>query len=298
MPPPGEHGGDGDAVARALGVAPDEVLDLSASLNPVALDVATIVASHLRSLGRYPDPTAATRSLAAALDIAPDRLVLTNGGAEAIALVARLEAVGRVDRPDFSLYERHLAAITPDGPRWRSNPHNPTGRLAPADEHADVWDEAFYPLATGTWTRDDDAVWRLGSLTKVWACPGLRLGYAIAPDPDRAAAIRRLQPEWPVNGLALAAMDDLLAATDLRHWAAQIRELRGQLARELCRRGLHVDDTDANWVLVHDVPLRDLLAPHGVVVRDCASFGLPGTTRIAVPRPGDLPRLLAALDTL
>jgi histidinol-phosphate/aromatic aminotransferase/cobyric acid decarboxylase-like protein len=33
-----------------------------------------------------------------------------------------------------------------------------------------------------------------------------------------------------------------------------------------------------------------------VLVRDCASFGLPGTARIAVPGDTGLDRLLAALD--
>jgi len=33
-----------------------------------------------------------------------------------------------------------------------------------------------------------------------------------------------------------------------------------------------------------DAPgLREALAPHGVIVRDCANFGLPGVVRIAVP---------------
>ncbi len=51
------------------------------------------------------------------------RLLLTNGGAEAIALVAA-EIGGRVDEPEFALYPRG------DGPLWRSNPHSPSGLLA------------------------------------------------------------------------------------------------------------------------------------------------------------------------
>lgn len=296
VPPAGAHGGDGATVALALGMSVADVLDLSASLNPFAPDPASIVARHLAALTRYPDPSDATRSLASALDVDPATLVLTNGGAEAIALIAQIQPVGRVDEPEFALYRRHLTEITPDGPRWRSNPNNPTGQLAPDDDTAAVWDEAFYPLATGSWTRGDEDTWRVGSLTKVWACPGLRLGYLISPDRDHADAVRRLQPEWAVNGLALAAVPDLLSITDLAMWARQIDELRGAFVDGLEQRGLRADTTDVNWVLVHDLPLRDLLAPHGVVVRDCASFGLAGTTRIAVPRPNDSPRFFTALD--
>jgi histidinol-phosphate/aromatic aminotransferase/cobyric acid decarboxylase-like protein len=41
--------------------------------------------------------------------------------------------------------------------------------------------------------------------------------------------------------------------------------------------------------------LRDGLARRGVVVRDCASFGLTDHVRIAVPGPDDLGRLDDAL---
>ncbi|MFV0523352.1 MAG: hypothetical protein ACK5RL_02520 [Acidimicrobiales bacterium] len=60
----------------------------------------------------------------------PELLVLTNCGAEAIALTAAVERVGNVVGPEFSFYERHLERVEPDAPRWRSNPSNPVGRLA------------------------------------------------------------------------------------------------------------------------------------------------------------------------
>ncbi len=191
--PVGDHGGDGATVARHLGVAPTDVIDLSMSLNPVAPDVVPIVAAHAGAVDRYPDPAAATAALAAAIGVPVDRLVLTNGGAEAIALVAAELGAGEVVDPEFSLYRRHLAEIRHGAGRWRSNPSNPLGQLAAAADVAAVWDEAFWPLATGTWTRGDDAAWRLGSLTKLWACPGLRLGYVIAPDAAAAASVAARQ---------------------------------------------------------------------------------------------------------
>ena len=40
----------------------------------------------------------------------------------------------------------------------------------------------------------------------------------------------------------------------------------------------------ANWILVEGAAgWRTPLAQQGVLVRDCASFGLPGTIRVAVP---------------
>ena len=79
IPPAGPHGGDAAALAAALGCPPDEILDLSVSLNPDAPDVAALAAGHLGALRRYPDPGAATEAMAGALGTAPDRVLLTNG---------------------------------------------------------------------------------------------------------------------------------------------------------------------------------------------------------------------------
>jgi histidinol-phosphate/aromatic aminotransferase/cobyric acid decarboxylase-like protein len=155
---------------------------------------------------------------------------------------------------------------------------------------ADVWDEAFYPLATGRWTGGDGVV--VGSLTKLLACPGLRIGYVLA-DPGLIAGLR--QPEWSVNGLAAAALPALLERVDLAGWASAVRALRGQLVEVLRAAGLEPEPSDANYVLVPAPGLRARLAPHGILVRDCASFGLPGHARIAVPGPAGLARLEEAL---
>jgi histidinol-phosphate/aromatic aminotransferase/cobyric acid decarboxylase-like protein len=295
---PGPHGGDGARVAARLGLDPASVIDLSASLNPFAPDAAAAAAELLRcaptALSAYPDPNEATAALAAAIGVDERRLVLTNGGAEAIALVAAVMPEGMVVDPEFSLYRRHLAVVRDDAPRWRSNPSNPLGRLAGADETAAVWDEAFYPLATGRWTRGDDTAWRLGSLTKLWSCPGLRLGFVIAPDAPAADAVRARQPRWAVNGLAAALVPVLLAATDLAGWQRELAAARSRFAGELAALGFTVAETEVNWVLVEADSLRDRLLPAGVVVRDATSFGLPGTYRVALPRNDQLERVLAA----
>jgi len=296
LPPAGAHGGDGAAVAAALGLDVGDVLDLSASMNPVAPDPRPVVARHLDALGRYPDPEAATEALAGAMGVDVERLLLTNGGAEAIALVAAETGPGWADACDFSLYRRHLPGLDPAGPRWRSDPHNPLGTLAGPEVRADVWDEAFYPLATGRWTAGRGG-YTLGSLTKLLACPGLRAGYVVCPDPEARRRLAARQPRWAVNGLVGAALADLLATVDLPGWAAAVAALRADLTAVLRAAGLQVrPGATASWVLVDGAPdLRARLARSGVVVRDCTSFGLAGTHRIAVPAADQLPRLAAAL---
>ena len=288
------HGGDAWAVAAAMGLHVDDLIELSASLNPVFAPDRDLLAHHLPALARYPDPTVATQALAEAMDVDPRRLLLTNGGSEAIALVARHLGRGEVVEPEFSLYRRHLTEVTSGAGRWRSNPSNPLGNLAAEDEVAAVWDEAFYPLATARWSRGDADSWRVGSMTKLWSCPGLRLGYVIAPSAEAAATVAADQPRWSVNGLALAVVSDLLAQTDLPGWAAAVARRRTQFVEGLRALGFVVHDTDANWVLVEQPALRDALLTHLVVVRDCTSFGLPGLVRVAIPRPADFDSVMTA----
>ncbi len=285
------HGGNGARLAAELGIDPASVLDLSASLCPVAPDPAPTLQRHLGAVGRYPDPERATAALAEAMGVQAQHLLLTNGGAEAIALAGAVLG-GTVEEPDFSLYPRT------GGPLWRSNPNNPLGTFAPPGAKAGVWDEAFWPLAAGTWTRGDylEGSVVVGSLTKLLACPGLRLGYVLCADDALMGQIRRRQPEWSVNGLAADALEDLMRPVDLPAWSSQTAALRDQLADLLGSHGLSVRAGHGPWVLVDGPgPLRANLLADGIVVRDCASFGMGGTVRIAVPRPDELRRLERAL---
>jgi histidinol-phosphate/aromatic aminotransferase/cobyric acid decarboxylase-like protein len=296
-PPPGPHGDDVSRLARRLGIDVAGVLDLSVSLNPCAADVAALVRDAAGSVRHYPDATHATHALARAMHVAPERVVLTNGGAEAIALVAGWQPEGWVDEPDFALYARHLDVVTPGAPRWRSNPHNPTGRLAAAEETAAVWDESFYALATGDWTRGDAGAVVVGSLTKLFACPGLRIGYVVMPDAVSADAIRARQPRWSVSAIACAVLPGLLEHLDLPATAAAVATLRGALVDVLRAAGLEPEPSDACFVLVpHADGLREHLARRAVLVRDTGSFGLPGGARIAVPDDDGRARLASALQ--
>ncbi|MCL5948823.1 MAG: aminotransferase class I/II-fold pyridoxal phosphate-dependent enzyme [Actinobacteria bacterium] len=303
IPAPGDHGGDAESVARYLGVDISHILDLSVTLNPFAPDLRNVIreAVDMGYISRYPDACRARCMLAAEIGVDPNLLVLTNGGAEAIALTAKLVGKGYADPPEFSLYERHLPVVDRGGVRFRSNPCNPTGLLAKADEQAGVWDEAFFQMATGSWSRGDhlSGAYVVGSLTKLFACPGLRIGYTIAPDERSAEELRKLQPLWSFGGIESYVVTAVIERSDIVHWAKLLASARDDLAALLASKGFDVRTADAPWVLVEaDKGFRERLARVGVLVRDCSNFGMDGIYRVSVCSDSGLERLEMALHSL
>jgi threonine-phosphate decarboxylase len=191
------------------------------------------------------------------------------------------------------------------------NPNNPTGAVLAADGIA-AWarqhprtlfvvDEAYLPFADGLGSALDFAgenVLVLRSMTKDFALAGVRLGYAVGAD-SLIAPLRRAQPPWSVNALAQAA--GVAALRDPAHRQDSLGRLaraKQELVAGLARLGLAPAPSAAHFFLLrvgHGAAFRLALLRRGVLVRDCASFGLPAHVRIAARRPGENERLLNAV---
>jgi histidinol-phosphate aminotransferase len=188
------------------------------------------------------------------------------------------------------------------------NPNNPTGVLLPFEEIEALaralpetllaLDEAYVPFVDEPVRSNalGGAV-LLRSLTKDQAMAGLRLGYALAPAPI-ADALDRVRPPWSVNAVAQAA--GLAAIADGEHLARAREEVgraRAYVTRALRDLGLRVVPSAANYVLVevgNGAAARAELLSRGIVVRDCASFGLPSFVRIGLRTLPECERLVAA----
>jgi threonine-phosphate decarboxylase len=109
-----DHGGNIFSIARAQGLAPDRLIDFSASINPLGMSpmVRTALASSVDNLIHYPD--ASHRELKQALakyhSLSPDFITIANGSTELIYNLATLlrgkKAV--IISPSFSEYVRAL----------------------------------------------------------------------------------------------------------------------------------------------------------------------------------------------
>ena len=180
---------------------------------------------------------------------------------------------------------------------WICNPHNPTGQLWSraslepllARFSLVICDEAFLPLVPDGESQsliplvaDHPNLIVVRSLTKLFAIAGLRLGYAVA-HPQRLQRWSSWRDPWPVNGLALAAADQLLGQP--RHYQAWCRRvqrwvteegawMKAQVAR---LPGITPMPSAGNFYLIRSeqslVPLRERVERHHLVLlRDCRSF--------------------------
>jgi histidinol-phosphate/aromatic aminotransferase/cobyric acid decarboxylase-like protein len=196
------------------------------------------------------------------------------------------------------------------------NPNNPTGAAwTPAALTAltrallpgttVISDESFLSLseahADGAAPLPESIV-RVRSLTKDHAIAGVRAGYLIASE-GVAALLERQRPPWSVSASAQAAA---LASTRLGAFVADSRARvladRRALEVALVRLGFTPLPSTTCFSLVAVPPplsarelRRRLLGDHGILVRDCTSFGLPGHVRLAARPAGDRAALIAAL---
>ncbi|MEE9258801.1 MAG: threonine-phosphate decarboxylase, partial [Nitrospinaceae bacterium] len=108
-----DHGGNREAAARQAGLRSEDLIDFSASINP--LGPPNCVHSALRDsaqyLDEYPDPQAAALRtvLSERLGISPDRITAANGSTELIYLIPYLWSKNKevaLVTPCFSEYER------------------------------------------------------------------------------------------------------------------------------------------------------------------------------------------------
>jgi threonine-phosphate decarboxylase len=111
-------------------------------------------------------------------------------------------------------------------------------------------------------------------------------------------AVQKVQPPWSVNVIAQAAgLAALCEEAYLQDTLAQTRAAAMELTRDLTALGLPVRPSATHFFLVKvddAAKTRSELLRRGILVRDCASFGLPAFVRIAARRPEENQRLVAA----
>ncbi len=319
LPAAGRHGADAWRVARLTGRPLATILDVSANLHPWGPPpgVREAVARAVEDLDRYPPPYA--EPLAERLEeVVGSPVIVGNGATELLVAAFRRARRVWVRPPCYGGYAEAAAAagvpvVEGTGPYDPGDvvvvgrPNNPDGRLVDLDEVCAlaggvdrvVVDESFLPF-----TEERSAIGLapnvivVQSMTKTFAIPGLRLGWAWNLP---AGAL----PPWSVNALALAAGLACVAAWD---WPRRppIDAWRAALAGHIAALpGVERVDGAAVFLratLAAPVASRVrsvALERHGVLVRDAST--IPGCdarhVRVAVRTPEENARIVVALGS-
>lgn len=284
---------------------------------------------------RYPDPasTALREALAAHHGVETARVVCAGSGSEFIFRItawavrqgvrqAWLPAHGYGDYAQAAQAWGLEAAGGPGGRSlaWACDPSSPLGAGQPdlqaraAHGRLAVLDRAYEPLrldsALALEAMALERLWQLWTPNKALGLTGVRAAYAIAPadSADAVAQVESLAASWPLGAQGVAMLQ-AWCEPDAQQWlAASLATLREWKERQvrLCEAlGWTVLPGHANFFTCRtglDAPtLAQLLARlrfHGIQLRDCASFGLPGHVRLGVRPPASQDALRRAMEAL
>jgi len=135
----------------------------------------------------------------------------------------------------------------------------------------------------------------LRTFSKAYGLAGLRVGYAIAGNPEVAGALRQVHLPFAVSIVAQAAALASLAAEDeLLAQVAEIVAQREPLRGQLIEIGWEVPPTQGNFVWLpagaDSDRVSQVFEQHGVLVRCFSGDGL----RITIGTPHDTARVLVA----
>lgn len=183
------------------------------------------------------------------------------------------------------------------------NPHNPTGSLLGADQIDEfvrecnkrnvipIIDEAYidYAISGKSFVQDVDKyenilVWK--SFAKSHGLAGIRLGAAVGTP----RLLRRLKDAaesnpFSVNRISQRILLEITKDEALFHEKrVRIQEVRKTVQCELDSLGVWYNPSHANFIFLQ-APLgvsgEEFYAKTGVLVRDCAGYGLSGYWRVA-----------------
>ncbi len=216
-----------------------------------------------------------------------------------------------------------ILKIPKNGCVFICNPNNPTGKLLSKNKLLEIVkkakklstlvfvDECFIEMVPESnqsiisYVKHYDNLFVLRSLTKSFALPGIRIGYAVASN-QMVKILEKIKIPWSVNSLAQDAANtalknkshlvksNLIIKKELHYLVNKINKLDG----------FHCNDSSTNFILIKikkdSTNLQKKLFKQNILIRDCKNFrGLDNHyIRIAVKSHKDNLKLVKALESL
>jgi histidinol-phosphate aminotransferase len=203
--------------------------------------------------------------------------------------------------PDLSAF-----MLEKDDVLFFANPNNPTGKyyryvkeLAELSEDRGfilALDEAFIDFVDSRVRYEvNDNVIVMRSFSKAYNLSGVRIGYAILPE-RLAGKFRERRLPWGIGSIGCSLIEEILR--DNKFLTTSLEKIRRERRRISAVTSLQ---TDANYFLAavgNGAYVKEKLRSKGILVRDCASFGLRDAIRFSVRKKRENDTLLSALDEI
>jgi threonine-phosphate decarboxylase len=311
-----KHGGNIVEAAQQCGCTPEEIIDFSSNINSCSPRVEMRINSDM--IRPYADPEYRELKTAVAkrYGLKPSQTALFNGASSAIfslfetlrpqscvlyaPLYGEYKAAASRYAAKVRLINRftELEAVPPKGSSVVFvNPSTPDGKWYDLERLLELWkerdcnvivDESFLEFTNRPSVRKFlkryKKLYIVQSLTKFYACAGVRVG-ALFSHPKNIAALNR--PAWPISSFDAAYMGEALK--DKKHAKRSRKEQakrHAELAKLLKNSPLFskVYPSEANYIMVKSrkraAAVAAKLLEHRILVRDCSNFGFLGTDHL------------------
>lgn len=208
------------------------------------------------------------------------------------------ETVMLYEKDDFDITDRVISimeTMKPDALVF-GNPSNPVGRLtgkemigrlldaAAGSGCTVIIDESFIEICdAGEGASSVDVIQHydnliiLRSLTKSYAVPGLRLGFALTCNSGLLSDIEDELPEWNISAFATRIGTDILSWDKSRDYLERSRReiirMRGSLVDHMTKAGIRVIPGSCGYILANTSrPLYEEMLEKKILVRDCGNI--------------------------
>ena len=313
-----------------------KVIDFSANINPLGIPkgVKEAIISNLDLFAHYPDPLCRKLSdkIAKAEGVESSKVICGNGAADLIfrLAIALKPKKALVLAPTFAEYESFICELKKNAYDivFICNPNNPTGKLTSKEillEALQVCkavgtlimvDECFLEFCNDyekitlkPYINEFSNLMILKAFTKIYAMPGLRLGYALTSNLELIEKLKSAAQPWAVSQIAqIAGIYALDEKEYVKNTIEQIQEEKEFLVSKLTELGIKVYASEANYLLLNiknangynALDFKQKLADEGILIRSCSNYrGLDENYfRIAIRSHFENLKLLEALSNI
>lgn len=314
-------------------------IDFSVNVNPLGIPKRVEDALHesIAMCKSYPDikTEKLKKAVGKMLGVEEEVLLFGNGASELFMAIVHAIRPKRTVIPVPSFYGYEYAAKASEGELvfsdsyseitegtdllFLANPNNPTGTLLSKKEIKElldycrernivvVLDECFIEFCESDSSMISEIeqyknLIIVRAFTKIFAIPGVRLGYLISSNQEILDRIRMQLPEWNISSLAQAA--GIACAKEMEfveRTIAFVDKERAFLTEGLKKFGFKVIPSSTNFIFFYtEKELYEPLLQRGILIRDCSNFrGLKkGYYRIAVKTREENQTLLKVIGEL